>query len=162
MSTPLLRPQSAPLRFIAVRLHIPELEQVVRQPGVGEALRITVQYHDGRHPDQVATLTKSLVGTAALKVFYRRTDNGPMNYDYHIEAERMQTLTASLRRLNFDKLDDAPDIPWFGADLWLVERAAGSFHHDTIIAPDKTTGVHAEVVKLIQINLREAVRPINP
>jgi hypothetical protein len=162
MNNPLLRPQSAPLRFIAVRLNVPELERLVRQAGVGEALRVTVQYHDGRHPDQIATLTKPLVGLATLNVVYRRTGNPPMRLDYQIETERMQQLTAALRRINFDKLDDAPDIPWFGADLWLVERAAGSFHHDVIIAPSNATGIHADLVELIQNGLRESVRAINP
>lgn len=162
MTTPLQRPQSAPLRFIAVRLNTPELGQVVRQAGVGEALRVTVQYHDARHPDQVATLTKSLTGTATLTTIYRRTGSVPLRLDYPIEVERMQALNANLRRINFDKVDDAPSIPWFGADLWLVERAAGSFHHDVIIAPASATGVYAEIVALIQANLREAVRAINP
>ena len=162
MPTPLLRPQSAPLRFIAVRLHVPELEQIVRQPGVGEALRVTVQYHDARHPDQVATLTKSLVGTTALKVVYRRADNVPLSLDYLLDDGRMQILSANLRRINFDKLDDPADIPWFGADLWLVERAAGSFHHDVVFAPSTATGTYAELVALIKANLHEAIRTINP
>lgn len=161
-STPLMRPRSAPLRFIAVRLAVPELETVVRQPGVGEAFRITVQYHDGLQPDQVATLTKRHgLEPFDLSVSYRRANEKRLTLDYAVEVSRFQAISATLRKLDFDHLDDLPDIPWYGADLWLVERAAGSFHHDVIIAPDTATGTHAEIIKLIRENLREAVRLIN-
>jgi hypothetical protein len=156
--------RAAPLRFIAVRLAVPELESAARQPGVVEALRLTIQYHDGRHPDQIATLTKmSHPGEPVrLSVHYRRANDQALVLDYAIDAERFVAFNAALRKLGFDKLDDLPDIPWYGADLWLVERAAGSFHHDLIIAPDSASGTHAEIVKLIRENLREAGRAINP
>ena len=152
-----------PLRFIAVRLGVPELEDAAKQPGVVEALRLTVQYHDGRHPDQVATLIKmQSTGPIKLNVHYRRANDKPLALEYTIDPQRFTALNATLRKLGFDKLDDLPDIPWYGADLWLVERAAGSFHHDIIIAPGNATGTHAEIVKLIRENLRESVRAINP
>ena len=154
--------RAAPLRFIAVRLAIPELESVVRQPGVAEGFRLTIQFHDGRHPDQVATLTKrQSPGPARLAVHYRRADDRPLVLDYSVEAERFTLLNAALRKLGFDRLDDFPDIPWHGADLWLVERAAGTFHHDIILAPDSASGQHAEIVRLIREHLREATREIN-
>jgi hypothetical protein len=154
--------RAAPLRFIAVRLAIPELEAAVRQPGVAECLRVTIQYHDGRHPDQVATLTKlQSVSPIRLAVHYRRANDRPLVLDYTVESERFTALNAALRKLGFDKLDDFPDIPWYGADLWLVERAAGTFHHDIILAPDTATGCHAEIVRLIREHLREATRAIN-
>lgn len=166
MSSPLMRPQSAPLRFIATRLRVPDLPHVVRQPGTGEAFRLTVQYHDARHPDQVATLSKShaspTAATVALQVVYRRASVDPLTLEYEIEPERYQRLGATLRRINFDALDDPPDVPYYGADLWLVERAAGSFHHDVIIPPAHAVGVYADIVALIQTTLREAIRAINP
>src|SRR5438552_2968020 len=129
--------RAAPLRFIAVRLAVAELEDAVRQPGVAEAFRITGQYHDGRHPDQIATLTKmQATGPIKLSVHYRRANDQPLVLDYAITPERFSTLNGALRKLGFDKLDDPPEFPWYGADLWLVERAAGTFHHDIIIAPD--------------------------
>ncbi len=155
--------RAAPLRFIAVRLAVPELEAAVRQPGVAEALRVTVQYHDGRHPDQIATLTRMQgSGPATLEVHYRRANDKALTLDYVIGVERFVALHAALRKLGFDKLDDPPNIPWYGADLWLVERAAGTFHHDIIVAPDRSAGTHAEIVRLIRENLRESVRAINP
>ncbi len=154
---------AAPLRFIAVRLGIPELETVVRGPGIADTLRLTIQYHDGRHPDQIATLIKMQSAESAnLTVHYRRATDKPLVLTYTIDPERFRTLNATLRKIGFDKLDDPADIPWYGADLWLVERAAANFHHDIIIAPDLATGIYADIVKLIRENLRESVRAINP
>jgi hypothetical protein len=155
--------RAAPLRFIAVRLAVPELENAVRQPGVAEAFRLTVQYHDGRHPDQIATLLKmQATGPIKLSVHYRRANDKSLVLEYSVEQNRFVLLDAALRKLGFDKLDDPPEFPWYGADLWLVERAAGTFHHDIIIAPDSATGPHADIVKLIRESLPQAVRAINP
>ncbi len=152
-----------PLRFIAVRLSLPEVEQTVRQPGVAEVFRVTIQYHDGRHPDQIGTLIKQQApGPAQLAVHYRRTNDKALSLDYRIDSEIFMAFSAALRKLGFDKLDDFPDIPWYGADLWLVERGAGSFHHDIIIPPDKSTGPHAEIVRLVREYLPAVVRAINP
>ncbi len=157
-----LKRRADPLRFIAVRLAVPELENVVREPGIGEACRVTVQYHDGRHPDQLATLTfRQSGGGAALAVHYRRANDKPLVLNPTISVERFRTFAAALRALNFDKLDDPPDIPWYGADLWLIERASGSFHHDLVIAPEKASGVYAQIVALVREQLRESVRAIN-
>src|SRR5579872_305443 len=109
-----------PLRIIADRLSIPSLAVAIKQPGVAEALRVTVQYHDGKHPDQVATLLKmQSSGPVKLAVHYRRTIDKPLILDYIIEPERFALLSTTLRKLTFDKLDDYPDIPWHGEDMWL-------------------------------------------
>lgn len=157
----LSRPQIAPLRFIAVRLDVPELDTVARQPGVTEAFRLTIQYHDARHPDQVATAIQ-IQGGVKMSIHYRRANDQPLSLNYDIPAERFRALIGPLKKLGFDKLDDSRDMQWYGADLWLVERAASGFHHDMIIAPDTAKGTYAEIVKLVHDNLREAVRAINP
>jgi len=157
----LTRPQIAPLRFIAVRLGLPELETVARQPGVAESFRLTIQYHDARHPDQVATAIQ-LQGSVKLTIVYRRANDEPLNLNYNIPTERFRALIGPLKRLGFDKLDDSPDLRWHGADLWLLERAASGFHHDLILAPDTAKTIYDEIVKLIHEHLREAIRAINP
>ena len=159
----LIRPQAAPLRFIATRLSVLELEQIAREPGVAEAFRITVQYHDSRHPDQVATYVKGQPGGAIrMKAHYRRASEKPLILEYSVDGARFRVFNTALRKLGFDKLDDCDDIPWYGADLWLIERAAANFHHDMIIAPDSAVGLHAEIVKLVREYLHEAVRGVNP
>ncbi len=152
-----------PLRFIAVRLSVPEVETAIRQPGVAEVFRVTIQYHDGRHPDQIGTLTKGQSpGPAKLAVHYRRANDSALVLDYRIESDVYMAFSAALRKLGFDKLDDFEDIPWYGADLWLVERGAGTFHHDIIIPPEKSSGPHAEIVRLVREYLPPVVRAINP
>src|SRR5690242_17703723 len=109
----LIRPQAAPLRFIATRLSVLELERVARQPGVAEALRVTVQYHDGRHPDQIATYVKSQpTGEIRATVHYRRASEKPLILEYSVDTARFKVVNAALRKLGFDKLDDCDDIPW--------------------------------------------------
>jgi hypothetical protein len=152
-----------PLRFIAVRLSVPEVEWIVGQPGVAEVFRVTIQYHDGRHPDQIGTAIKGQSpGPVKLAVHYRRANDKPLVLDYTVESDPFTALSAAIRKLGFDKLDDFPDIPWYGADLWLVERGAGSFHHDIIIPPDKAAGPHAEIVQLVRQNLPPLIRAVNP
>lgn len=149
------------LRFIAVRLRQPELRDVVRRPGVNQAYRITVHYHDGRYADQIATLTHWQDETALLEVVYRRATQQPA-FEYPLGAERFRAFDLALRRLSFDRLDDQPDAPYPGYDLWLVERASASYLHDVVVAPDLATGVYAWIVDSVRRHLREAVRPIRP
>ncbi len=162
MPESLMRPRSAPLRLVAVRLDEPELEALARAPGVIEVFRATVQYHDARCPDQVATLTKRrAIEGARLRVAYRRSNDKPLVFELVVDAGRYGIFCAGLRKLEFDRLDDMPNIPWSGADLWLLERASGTFHHDFIIPPDHATGLYAQIVTLVRDNLKEAVRTIS-
>jgi hypothetical protein len=79
-----------------------------------------------------------------------------------IEAERYQALLAALRRAKFDALDDQPEVPYFGVDLWLVERASGSFYHDVVLAPDSARGFYRELILSIRQHLKESLREIAP
>ncbi len=151
-----------PLRFIAVRLALPDLAQVVREPGVSEAYRVTIQYQAGQHPDQVATLAfmQSGGGSVSLTVYYRREDDRPLILTPILPLERCRAFAAALRALAFDRLDDMPELPWHGADIWLIERASGSFHHDVLLSPDAASGVHLQIVTLLRGQAREMVRAI--
>ena len=134
---------------------------MARQPGVAESFRLTIQYHDARHPDQIATAIQ-LQGSVKLAIVYRRANDEPLSLNYNIPTERFRALIIPLKKLGFDKLDDSPDLRWHGADLWLLERAASGFHHDMILAPETAKAVYTEIVKLVRDHLREAVRAINP
>ena len=148
-----------PIRLIALRLRQGELRHVVQQPGVNEAVRVTVQYHDGRHPNQVATLTRGHGPQCTLLVVYDKP-NKDVRFSYTVPLERYLALLTALRRARFDTLDDQPDVPFFGVDLWLVERASGSFYHDVVIQPESASGPHSEVVHAFREQLREALRPV--
>ncbi|MCL4238535.1 MAG: hypothetical protein KJ047_09840 [Anaerolineae bacterium] len=148
-----------PIRLIALRLRQDELRHVVQRPGVNEALRVTVQYHDGRHPNQVATLTRGRGAECTLLVVYDRPGRD-VHFAYPVALERYMTLLSALRRAGFDALDDQPDVPYFGVDLWLVERASGSFYHDVVLQPESAAGPHGEIVSAIRAQLKEALRPV--
>ncbi|PJF37136.1 MAG: hypothetical protein CUN49_01785 [Candidatus Thermofonsia Clade 1 bacterium] len=157
-----MRHQSAPLRLIALRLGVAELETVVGAPNVVEGWRLTIHHHDGRAPDQIATWLR-LRGqdVAHMTTVYRRASEKPLTLTHLIPAERYQAFLKGARQLNFDKMDDPPSIPWIGADLWLLERAAGGFHHDVILVPDRAEGAHAALIALLRDQLKEALRAVN-
>jgi hypothetical protein len=148
-----------PIRLIALRLRQDELRNITQQPGVNESFRVTIQYNDTQHPNQVATLTRGHSGTCHLKIVYDRP-NKDVHFDYPVEVERYKALLAALRRVKFDSLDDQPDVPYFGVDLWLVERASGSFYHDVVLSPDSARGFYRELILAIREHVKEAVRTI--
>lgn len=146
-----------PIRLIAVRLGQGELKNATRQPGIHEALRVSVTYHDGRAPSTVATLTRGTSEACQLQVAYDKIPE-PVYFDLTVPTKRYQDLMMGLRRANFDKLDDQEDMPFYGVDLWLVERIAGSFYHDIVLCPSSAGGNHREVMRAIKQFLPEAVR----
>lgn len=146
-----------PLRLLAARMGLAELTQVIREPTVNEALRVSIHYHDGRSPDSVATLRRGLGEMCQLTVIYDRSPKrATLRYD--IDLERYRDFLVALRRVKFDTLDDEEDLPFLGVDLWLVERAAGSFHHDVVLCPETARGFHREIILALGQHLPEAVR----
>jgi hypothetical protein len=77
-----------------------------------------------------------------------------------VEAVRYEAFINTLDTLRFDRLPDQPGIPSYGADLWLLERAAGSFSTSLMLAPERASGVYASLVALIRARLPEAIREI--
>jgi hypothetical protein len=148
-----------PIRLIALRLRQDELKNVVHQPGVNEAFRVTIQYDSRERSNQVATLTRGHGGGCTLKVVYDKPGKD-VYFTYPVEAERYKALLAALRRVNFDAMDDQPDVPFFGVDLWLVERASGSFYHDVVLSPEEARGFYRELILALREHLKEALRAI--
>jgi hypothetical protein len=154
--------QADTLRLIAERLSLPTLQQFAAQPGVNEAVRLSIAYHDARHPNSTATLCRGIGKTCQLSVAYERHDQQgkPLIYDFQIPLVRYQTLLTALRGSQFDTLDDSPDMPPYGVDLWLVERASGRFFHDVLLAPPAARGHHRELVMALRGHLAEAMREL--
>ncbi len=148
------------LRLIAERLKVDEMRQEIRKPGVNEALRITVQYHDGRLPNSVATLRRGHGGVCKLHSVYD-APNKNLSYELNIPLERYQKLLSALRLSKFDEMDDEPNLPFYGVDVWLVERGSGSFHHDVVLSPQSARGHYRELVVAIHTHLAESIREIN-
>ncbi len=108
-----------------------------------------------------ATLTRGHAPGGTLKVVYDKPGK-EVYFDYPVEPERYQALITTLRRIKFDRLDDQPDVPFFGVDLWLVERASGSYYHDVVLSPESARGFYRELILALQQHLKEALRTITP
>jgi hypothetical protein len=152
--------KASALFAIADQLELPILKHLGRTPGVKALYRLTVRYHDRRAADSVATLTAMTVGgPPVLDVIYRGLfEQKPLRFS--IEPLLYEAFISTLDTLRFDRLPDQPGIPVYGTDLWLLERAAGSFSTSLLLAPDRATGVYASLVMLVRARLPEAIRTI--
>jgi hypothetical protein len=151
--------KASALFAIADQLALPILKHLARGAGVKALYRLTVRYHDRRAADSVATLTARQVGPPLLEVHYRGLfEQKPLAFK--VDAARYEAFTQTLQDLRFDTLTDQPAIPSYGTDLWLLERAAGSFSTSVVIAPALATGLYASLVALIRARLPETIREI--
>ena len=146
-----------PIRLVAARLGQRELKQIGSDPGMSEALRVSIHYHDGRAPNSVATLQRGHSGNCRLQVVYDKAPR-PVAFRFEVPLERYRSLLASLRQARFDSLDDEEDVPFFGVDLWLVERVAGSFYHDVVLCPTTARGHHRELLLALREHLPQSIR----
>lgn len=159
MGQPVAEYQAFTLRTIADQMGLKPLNQIALQPGVRAAYRLTIRYHDRRFQDSAATVIRNGPVGATLEVVYRGLfEEKPMTFK--IEQEGFEGFTAALQSMGFDNLSDQPGIPAHGVDLWLLERAAGSFHKSVVIAPELTSNVYAKLVYLVGKSLPEAVREV--
>ena len=154
-----LQRRTAPLKQIAERLGLATLPNLIAKPGTNEVVRLTVQYHDGRSPDSVATLIRGHGSACQLLVHYLKSPK-PIDYNFEIPLERFQKILSILRQSKFDAMDDEEDLPYLGADFWLVERASGTFHHDVMLCPESAKGHHRELVLGFRSHLSESVRQL--
>lgn len=148
------------LRSIAERMDQPPLKTLIKAPQVLAAYRVTVYYHDRRALDSCATLWDRRLEGVQLVLCYRGMfDQKPITRP--LSETRYDTFTQALQKLRFDHLADQPDMPLYGLDFWMVERAAGSFIHSVIVAPQTATGSHADLVQIIQTHLPESLREVS-
>jgi hypothetical protein len=157
---PLLSFHAPALRAIAESLHLPPLVEVVRQPGVQTACRVTVIYHDGRWSNSAATVRRTGLEGIPLEIaFQRALDRKPLRY--LIPPPRYELFAKTLAAQGFDKLADQPDLPDYNVtDFWLIERAAGTFVRGVIVAPELATGKHAAIVAAVRTYLPEALKAV--
>jgi hypothetical protein len=147
------------LREIADAMGLKPVRQLARLPGVKAVYRVTVRYPDSQARSSVATLRRSLTDGTVLEVVYQRLfDHKPLVHA--IAPARYEAFALALQKIGFDRLRDQPDVPFYGATLWLVERAAGSFVKSVIIAPQTATQAYAVVVDALQKYLPEALRQV--
>ena len=78
-----------------------------------------------------------------------------------IEDARYQEFVKAVMGLHFDKLPDQPDLPAYNStDLWLIERAAGTFSHSVILAPELARDEFSKLVNAVRNGLPEALRQV--
>ena len=155
----LLAPHAPTLRAIIESVGVESLSALMKQPGVSAVYRLTVYHHDGRAHDTVSTLTHSPVRGNRLETIVRLMFGGkPLVHN--VTPQRYEHFVATLNAVRFDQLDDQPGLPPYGADLWLLERAAGSYTKSVVLAPERAEGVYATLVAAVRADLPEALREV--
>jgi hypothetical protein len=149
---------AAQLRALAEPLGLLPLAAAARAPNTTAVYRLTIRRGETRLRDQAATL-RQMRGETTLAVVYRAfLNHKPLLYP--VVPERLEAFVKTLQAVRFDALPDQPDPPSYGADLWLLERAAGSFYKSLLLAPALAAGPYTDLVKAVQTHLPEALRPI--
>ena len=160
MSPSILGFQSPLLRGIAEQLQLPSVRELARQPGSHEIYRITIHYFDGRACNSVSTLRRIVAGNFVLGSAFQRA-LGNKSLAHTIERERYADFVKALNSLNFDHMGDQPNLPGYNStDLWMVERAAGTFSHSVILAPELARDNYMRLVNAVRNGLPEALRQI--
>ncbi|MEP7291578.1 MAG: hypothetical protein ABI835_07325 [Chloroflexota bacterium] len=152
--------QAPLLRSIADELQLPPVAEIARQPGTHEVYRITVHYFDGRACNSVATLRGSAIREVVLEVLYQRALNRkPLTHP--IEADRYTAFVQALKSVSFDHMGDQPELPAYNStDLWLIERAAGTFSHSVILVPELAHDHYRRLANAVKNGLSEALRQV--
>ena len=148
------------LRGVADSLGLETMGAIARQPGVQGVYRVTVHYFDRRASDSVATLERFSFEDATLELQFQRVLRGKA-LKLPISGARYETFVKALQGLGFDHMDDQPDLPNYSTtDVWLIERAAGTFAHSVIAAPELAKDSYARLVNAVKNGLPEALQQV--
>lgn len=160
MSASLLGFQAPLLRAIADQLGLKSIAEIAKLPGVAGVYRITVHYFDGRACNSVATVRATrTTGVSAEAVYQRALALKPITH--RIDDARYEVFVQAVKSLRFDHMRDQPNLPAYNStDLWMVERAAGTFYHSVILAPELAHDDYARLVNAVRNGLSEALRQV--
>ncbi len=148
------------LRRIADRAGVPPLRQVALLPGVRSVYRVTVHHDALNLADAIVTVRQTGTEAPLVEAVYP-------GYFGHKPLIRRLTLSEfeqfsmALSQLQFDRLSDQPGIPFYGSDIWLVERASGGFSKGVGLAGSNASGVYRQLLTVIQRYLPEVTREIS-
>lgn len=147
------------LHNLADRAGVPPLKQVALQPGMKTVWRVTVHYDRGATSHVIVTVKHFGYENVVVETVYPgHFGNQPIVRT--LKLADYEHLTGELQHLNFDKLIDQPNIPFYGVDVWLVERAAGGFLKSVGFSPQTASGDHARLMDILRQYLPEVVRVI--
>jgi hypothetical protein len=145
---------------IAERLGVLPLRQMALLPGTKGVYRITIHYETKASVDSVATLRCFGTEGVTLEVVYGgRFGHKPIIRRVTLQA--YEGFVTALQNLRFDHMPDQDNIPFYGVDGWLIERAAGGFLKRVTLSPQSASGVHAQLVDAVRQYLPDAVREIS-
>jgi hypothetical protein len=146
------------LLAVAARCGLPTVLALARMPGMQGVFRVTVSYHDRRARNAVTTISRAAVGVR-LEIVFDGAFGKPLLHPF--DRDRYETFARALFGVGFDHLKDAPNLPAPGkADVWLIERAAGSFTHGLLLAPERAEGVYSRLINAVRHGLPEALRQV--
>lgn len=144
------------LRGIALRLGQPGIAQIVADPGIREAVRITVQHSRSAYAAVIATLIAPRRDDIRAQFVYQgHFGHKPLTRT--ISAYAFDAFDAQLRATGFDRLRDEADIS-LTSDLWMIERGAGHFAKSVILSPSSTHQPYATLVEQVRAFLPEVDR----
>ncbi len=149
------------LRSIPEELGLAPVGEVAQRPGVADVCRITVHYYDRRACDSVATVINARTSGASLETVYRRA-LGHKPLLHPLTEARYRAFFLALRAAGFDKLVDQDGLPAYDStDVWMIERAAGTFIRSVVVAPDIVKSApHTALMTAVQTHLPEALRMV--
>lgn len=147
------------LRAIADQMQLRPIEKLALQAGVWAVYRLTIRYHDRRARDSVATVIRRAEEGARLEVVFRKLfEDKPLVFQ--VRQADYEGLMTGFQQIHFDRLEDQRDIPSYGVDLWMWERAAGTFYQSVIFSPERATGEYKQLMWMARTHLPEAVQEI--
>jgi hypothetical protein len=144
------------LRGIALRLGQPAIAQIVADPGIREAVRVTVQHSRSAYAAIVATLIAPRGGDVRAQFVYQG-HFGHQPLTRTINAYAFETFDAQIRATGFDRLHDEADIS-LTSDLWMIERGAARFNKSVILSPTTAHQPYAALVAQVRAFLPEVDR----
>lgn len=148
------------LRECAEKAGVEPIKRVALQPGVTEVYRVTIHYPDLHASDEVATYKRFGKLESMLEVIYEgHFQRKPLVY--HHSLEKYRAFARALRQIEFDLLPDAAGV-FYGTELCMVERAAGTFVKSVIFSPRHAEGSYTTLLDAIQTFLPEVLREIKP
>lgn len=148
------------LHGVRLRVNVPVLKALAAQPGMKTLYRVIAYYLDGRARNSVATLySETGKTTYRLEIVYEGV-NQHKPVLHTLSSASYEALTAAFLQANFDKLADQDiTIPRLHT-LWMVERAAGSFHYTIVLTPQQPELPYSMIVNALDTYLPEAIREV--
>ncbi|MDE2821550.1 MAG: hypothetical protein OXI40_17600 [Chloroflexota bacterium] len=144
---------------VAGDLGFENLNRVARRAGVMSVLQVTAYYFGRRAHHSVARVIEYQLGEVEMLLVYEGFNrHKPLRLS--VPKDRLEKLVRALRQAKFDTLSDQDGLSFSDRSLWLIQRAAGTYSHSVIVAPDKPQLPWSSIVNAIDDYLPGAIREV--